>query len=330
MKTILLTGLTGFIGRHTTRALVEKYHITAIIRPDTVPDRYYEFAHLIDIIKIDLKDTHTLSDFLENNRFDMILHLGALRGGRAESRINFVNTNLHATKLFVKYATKYSSKLVFCSSVGVYGAIPAEVPAGLHTPYKADNLYHETKIECERGILRAVSDDRLRACIIRPAITYGEGDFGFPYTLTKLIDKKLLFTTKKKQFIHLTNVNLLVEVFLKVIEQGFEPGAIYNVADREKVCFQDLVNYIFTLLQRSRGVETVSRYPQSRCLPKIVFRLCTAVARLCKNELWTSRFELISCDWHFDVDLLYQDFSLSSYHTIPDFQTVVEAYLKGD
>ena len=317
-KTILITGITGFIGGKVAEKIFNDFSLTALVRPGTSRDRFKPFENKVNLVGLNLSNSDELRSFLDNNSYDIILHIGALRGGRKFSKEEYIKTNVIATQILISNAVKNKSKFIFCSSVGVYGAIPEESPATHSTPFKEDNLYHLTKIRCEEMIHNAIQKDGLRACIVRPAITYGKGDYGFPYTLTKLVAKRLLFLQKKDIYIHLTNVNLLTEVFSQLVYNGFEIGKVWNVADKEKVRFKDLVEFINVKL----GFE--DDYPKNRYIDGLLFNGFTKIARLMKNELWISRFELISNDWHFNVEDTYKDFKLKEYKTIPEFKIVVE------
>jgi len=323
-KTVLLTGITGFIGKKIAEQLLTDYDITAIIRPNTPPERYSAFTDKINIVFINLSTLSDLQSYLDTASFDYILHFAALRGGRKAKQSDFINTNIKATELLINNVIKNKSKLIFCSSVGVYGAIPSELPATLSTPYISDNLYHSTKILCEQMIILKIASGLLDACIIRPAITYGKGDFGFPYTLTKLVSKGLMVLPSKEVFIHLTNVETIAELVSKMLSQGFQNGTIYNVADAEKVSLKELVDFIY--VGTPFMVSAHKHYPRFKTFPSFCFKLATKTAKLLHNELWTSRFQLISNSWYFDVKSVYEQYNIKQNHTIPDFQVVVDWY----
>ncbi|MBC8415559.1 MAG: NAD(P)-dependent oxidoreductase [Candidatus Cloacimonetes bacterium] len=316
---ILITGSSGFIGRNVLRQLLQKkYEITALIRPRTTAARIAEFTANVKFVEIDLADIAKLKAFLETNVFDIIIHIGAIRGGRNCSKTNFFNTNVNATEQLVLNAQHYNSAFIFCSSVGVFGAIPLELPANNSTKRQPDNYYHFTKIRAESIIQKHVLYG-LKAAIIRPAITYGIGDFGFPHTLIKLIDKKLLYLPDTDVRIHLTDVDLLSQAFLKLTESDFTPGVAYNVADKEPVELHELANFISKEL---RGQP----YPGKKNIDKKYFRRGEKISRFFHNELWTARFELISKSWYYDTIEAYNDLLLKSIETIPNFKAVTDWY----
>jgi nucleoside-diphosphate-sugar epimerase len=316
---ILITGSSGFIGRNVLRQLLQKkYEITALIRPRTTIARIAEFTADVKFVEIDLADIAKLKAFLDTNSFDTIIHIGALRGGRKCSKVNYFNTNVNATEQLVLNAQQHNSTFIFCSSVGVFGAIPLELPANNSTKRQPDNYYHFTKIRAESIIQKHVMYG-LKAAIIRPAITYGIGDFGFPYTLIKLIDKKLLYLPDSEVRIHLTDVELLSQAFLKLTEFDFTPGVEYNVADKEPIELHELANFISKEL---RGHS----YPGKKNIDMKYFRRGEKISRFFKSELWTARFELISKNWYYDTIETYTDLLIKSIDTIPNFKIVIDWY----
>ncbi len=325
MPKVLITGITGLVGGSVLKALLAKpvvSKITALVRPGTHPSRFREYADRIRIVEIDLGDIPALKEFLFTNEFDIILHIGALRGGRNFSRQDFINTNLSSTEQMVEYAIAKDAKLIFCSSVGVFGAIPVEHPANMQTPKNPDNLYHYTKIEAEKAINRAVLTG-LKAAIVRPSITYGKGDKGFPWQLVKMVDKKIFPLINKRIWIHLCHIDALVNAFMWLVEHDWKSGFTLIVADREPIQLESLVNFISRQL---RG----SSYPRLMHFDRYLFAWGEKLARLFKNELWISRFELISKSWFYDVstfhELMEQE-GINPSFTIPTFKIIIDDYL---
>ncbi len=318
-ENILITGISGFIGKNVTRRLLRKNRkITALIRPSTDLERIEEFENKIDFIEIDLADIPTLRNYLKQNSFDCIVHIGAIRGGRKFPGQTYFDVNVNATEQLLINALENNSRFLFCSSVGVFGAIPSELPANNQTKRKNDNYYHYTKIQAEILLQKYVLQG-LNGVIIRPAITYGIGDFGFPFTLTKLIDKNLMYLPDKEVMIHLTNVELLSLAFAKLVETGFTPGCAYNIADEKPVKLLELANFISNEI---RGKE----FPKKKIIAKKFFQYGETISRILKNETWISRFELISKSWFYDTNNSYHELSLKKINTIPDFKVVTNWY----
>lgn len=317
---ILITGITGFIGRETVNQISTKKHeITALIRPNTASHRLEGIDSDVRLVEIDLANTRSLKAYLAENSFDAILHIGAIRGGRKYSKQTYYKVNVDATEQLMINAQQNKSKFIFCSSVGVFGAIPPQVPANNKTERQPDTYYHYTKIYAEKLLQKYVLYN-LNAAIVRPSITYGVGDYGFPYTLIKLIDKKMLFLPNKTVSIHLANVELVTSAFLKLLDMDYKPGSAYNVADKNPVSLQDLADFINQELHNKS-------YPRNRRISPKIFHFLEKKASKLNSDLWKNRFALISHDWFYEVDQTYQDLGLKQVETLPAFKYVVRWYL---
>lgn len=320
-KKILLTGISGFIGRNVARQLVlKKDEITALIRPGTSLTRVSEFQKKVSFIQMDLADIPKLRDYLDHNSFDVIIHIGAVRGGRKFPKKIYFDANVNATEQLILNAMKHETDFLFCSSVGVFGAIPPKVPADNKTEMQEDNYYHYTKIRCEALIQKYVLYG-LKAAIIRPSITYGPGDFGFPFSLTKMIHRNIFVLPKKRVKIHLSHIDLIVQGFIKLMESNYRSGEAFIVADKEPVNLLDLADFI------SNEVKG-KKFPRYRLLPIWCFRIPEKFFKKLNNELWISRFELISRSWYYDVSETYDKLPLREVHTIPAFKIITDWYKK--
>ena len=316
---ILITGISGFIGRNVLRQLLQSYDsITAIIRPGTKLKRIEEFVNKVEFAEIDLTDIITLKEYLDENSFETIIHIGAVRGGRKLSNSEYFDANVNATEQLVINARDNDSKFIFCSSVGVFGAIPLEVPANNSTKRQEDNYYHFTKIRAEAIIQKYVLYG-LKAAIIRPSITYGTNDYGFPFTLTKLIDKKFLFLPDQNVKIHLANIKVITQSFIRLIEIDYQPGICYNVADSHPVELHKLADFINNELKNKP-------YSSKKDIDIKYFRKGEKIADFFKSELWKARFQLISRNWFFNVENSYIDLNLKETNTIPNFKIVTDWY----
>ncbi|PKN75215.1 MAG: UDP-glucose 4-epimerase [Candidatus Cloacimonetes bacterium HGW-Cloacimonetes-2] len=321
MKKLLITGISGLIGKAVLIKILAQelpYEITALVRPNTDYERFGEFQEKSETVPLDLADTKDLKEFLDNRSFDTILHIGALRGGRKFPKEVYYRANVMATEQFVEYCLNNNCELLFCSSVGVFGAIPDELPANNETERNPDNYYHYTKIQSERIINKAVLQG-LRAAILRPSITYGRGDYGFPWQLVKMVDKRIFPMINKRTWIHLCDIETISDAFIWLLCNDYPNAISLNVADREPVQLADLVNFISRQLRNKN-------YIQWMYFDRKLFAIGEYLAKFVKNELWTSRFELISKSWIYDVRETYQLMGLKERFTIPGIQSIIKAY----
>ena len=316
---ILITGVTGFIGKNILpEFLNKKNNVTVIVRNQASFVRIKNFIDKVTVQIIDLADTEKLKNFLADSHFDVIIHIGALLGGRKFSKSIFYRVNVDATEQFLIHAYINNSKMIYCSSVGVFGTIPLELPANNQTIKNPDNLYHKTKEQSEK-LVEKYSLKGTNAIIVRPSITYGTGDYGFPYTLTKLVHKRLLPVSLQNFKIHLTNISLLKMAFKKLAEDDFENGSSFIVADRNPVVFRELVDFIHKKFYDKP-------YPVSRFIHPKYFYTGEKIAKFLKSQTWETRFKLLSKSWYYSVEESFEKLSLKKIETIPAFNSVIDWY----
>lgn len=319
---ILITGVTGFIGGKVCEKLIENTSktIIALIRPGTKKERYQEYEKKgIKCEFIELTDQNSIERIFNKHKIDIVYHIAAIRGGRDFTRKQYYETNVKATKYIAEECIKNKSKMIFCSSVGVFGAIPKELPPDENTSRQDDNFYHYTKIEAEKA-LQSLVKQNLELIILRPSITYGIGDFGFPFNLIKLVDKGIMLLSSKDIKINMVNLNTLTKAFIQAGKTKLKSGNAYNIADKNPISLKKLVNHIN---YRLKG----KKYPSWKLIPKFIFDFFDFIfSNILKNELWKARIELISKSWYYDVTPAEQDLKFKAGDTISDFNYVIDWY----
>jgi len=319
----LITGGTGFIGGKLLDRLIQMgaKHLVLFVRPGTEPSRYRRFERAgVKIVQGVIYDPDALKRLFDAHSFDVVYHLAAIRGAGPLTRKEYVRTNVLATEQIARQAARTGSRLVFCSSVGVFGTIPKTLPAGEGTPYYGDTLYHQTKIRAEEH-LRALIPHGLDVVIIRPTITYGIGDDGFPYALIKLVESGRFVHPSREVQIHLGDVQVLTGAFVQAAERELRSGSTYIVADRAPVRLRALVDLI-SLRLKDRP------YPRWKTLPSVAFDLAAFVfGEIARKEAWSVRFQLIAKSWYYDTERTERDLQLEQANTLERFGYMIEWYL---
>jgi dihydroflavonol-4-reductase len=320
---ILITGITGFIGGHLgQRLLADQQHtLVAIVRPQTQHERYARFVNDAHIFETEFTDETSIQRIFAQHRFDCVFHLAAIRGGGVASKETFDRANIAAPVFLASAALKHDAKFIFCSSVGVFGTIPAQLPPNEHTPQIGDTYYHATKIEAEKRLL-ALQNQGLQLTILRPIITYGIGDCGFPFLLIKLVDQGFLPLPSQDIQVHLVDVRTLVEAFLRAAQTPEAVGKIYTITDKTPVSLKALVNQIAMHLHGKP-------YPPWKIFPTHLYRFAEfGFERILKSDAWMTRIKLMSRDWYYDGTLAAKELDIHLPETIPNFEYVVEWYKK--
>ena len=144
MAVWLVTGGSGFIGRHVLDALAsrtgDRPEVASIGRSE--PERPTSVTHH----RCDLDDPSTVRRFAATIRPDVVLHLAA-RTPPADPRAMFrTNTGATATLLDALEALGRPCRFVHAGSIAEHGPIPSEsLPAGASTPCRPADSYALSK-----------------------------------------------------------------------------------------------------------------------------------------------------------------------------------------
>ncbi|GGB98624.1 UDP-glucose 4-epimerase GalE [Oxalicibacterium flavum] len=161
MKTILLTGATGYIGSHTWCELLEAgYQVIGLDNlcnsSEKVLERVAGIAGKHPVfIKGDVRDAQLLADVFASHRIDALIHFAALKavGESVAKPLEYYDVNVTGLVTLLQAARNAGVRnFIFSSSATVYGD-PASVPIREDFPVSATNPYGRTKLMSER-ILR--------------------------------------------------------------------------------------------------------------------------------------------------------------------------------
>jgi nucleoside-diphosphate-sugar epimerase len=297
-----LTGANGFIGRHVARKLTSlpNLQLVCVLR-DGAQDPHAEWltTERAIIVRGNFYEEKLIKNLFEQYQFQQVIHLAAIRGGGNASPPEFREVNVKGTERLLREAyERGAQKFIFCSSVGVHGTIPLSVPAEIESPLCGDNQYHQSKIEAEQSVQSYIQKG-LNAYIVRPTITYGPGDDGFPQTLVRLVKGRLLLLPASNHQVHLVDVERVAEVFFNLVRNEQFAQRIFVAGDIEPTTLRDLADWIhWHWYQRS--------YPSYFRLPDWMFKVAFYLFNRIGNEKWAARTALLSNDWHYQCAETYR------------------------
>lgn len=206
MKTILVTGGTGYIGSHTVVELQEAGYKVVIV--DNLSNSYADVVDKIEQItgtrpvfeKVDLKNREdTLKVFSKHPDIGAVIHFAALKavGESVEIPLDYYKNNLDSLiHLMEAMHTHKVGHLVFSSSCTVYGE-PDILPVDEKAPIKkANSPYGNTKQICEEIMQDyRVANEDINVISLRyfnpigahPSALIGELPIGVPNNLVPFI-----------------------------------------------------------------------------------------------------------------------------------------------
>ena len=174
---VLITGVAGLIGSNLAHHLItsKKYKVTGI---DNLSGGYIENVHPdVKFHKLDLASDYDKIDALfRDEHFDVVYHLAAYAAEGLSPfirKFNYTNNLISTTNIVNCCITYDVTRLVFTSSMAVYGAgkVPFDEEKTVCNPV---DPYGVAKLACEMDIKIAGDHHGLDWCIIRPHNVYGK------------------------------------------------------------------------------------------------------------------------------------------------------------
>ena len=167
---ILITGTTGYIGSALVNEI--QHELRLVLRSGSFPS----YINQNDKFTIDTLSASTNWD----NAFigiDCVIHLAGLAHNRVEvnktSVDHYYDVNCKGTlHLALSAAKNKVRRFIFLSSIGVNGSISDEPFTELDLP-NPNELYAETKMEAEKGLMQISKKFDIEVVIIRPPLVYG-------------------------------------------------------------------------------------------------------------------------------------------------------------
>lgn len=219
---IIITGISGFVGRNLSKYLVENSHA---------------------VEGLSLRNKNWILD--ENA--DAIIHLAGKAHDTndvSEEKSYFeINTDL-TIAIFQKFLDSKIKDFFYFSSVK---AAADTVEDFLREDHEANpqTPYGKSKLEAENYLLNQNLPAGKRLFIIRPCMIHGPGNKGNLNLLYNIVQKGIPWPLasfhNQRSFLSVDNLNFLI---LKMLESTDLTTGIYNFADDEQLSTNDVVNII--------------------------------------------------------------------------------------
>ncbi len=245
---VLVTGASGFIGRHLLPSLeADGHELRLALRGRQSEPRLPESStRAYEIVYVGEIGPETNWDqALED--VEAVVHLAArahILGVGAEDEGAFWATNVEGTaRLAERAAAAGVRRFLLMSSVGAVATMSESV-IGADTPSTPDTAYGRSKLAAEQA-LKAAATDGMSWTILRPTLVYGHDCPGNMQRLVALVQRGLPLpfaaVRNRRSFVFVDN---LVEAVVSALKHPAAANATFLVSDGQDVSTPELVQKI--------------------------------------------------------------------------------------
>ena len=268
MKSILITGGTGFIGQNLVKFFQNKYKIIIIDNYSSsgVNKNYLFDRKNVKIFNKDISKFDELSKVLNKLDINYVIHAAA-HFANENSILNpekDLNTNILGTlNLLQHFKKKKIKKFIYLSSSCVYGEMKFAKENFLLDPYETP--YAISKYAAEKYIKFFKNYYKLNTTIVRVFNTYGPGEIShkFRNVIPRFIEnslkgKKLTITGSGNEIRDFTYVEDLAKILSLIINKKKVPNII-NSCTGKKTKIILLAKKIINLTKSKSKIELKSQ-----------------------------------------------------------------------
>lgn len=226
----LITGATGFLGRHVLEQLAPSASVLALVRDR---DEWHQLEWPRSLSQVTPVRGDVTAPGIETPALGGILHLAAYVGHRPAEAERVMRTNVDGTLTMVRLAARHRCRMIFVSTSGTVGCFrdPDRI-AFEEAPFCEDEVrrwpYYRSKIEAERSG-RALADRLgVELVIARPPILLGPGDHRHRSTghVKRLLDGRVPFVIHGGM--HFADVRDAATALIRLMRLP-EPRPVYHL-----------------------------------------------------------------------------------------------------
>jgi len=320
MERVLVTGGTGFIGRHLLKGLLARgYAVRALTRRDPPPTS----SPGLEWVPGRLEDPASLQAALKG--CEGVFHLAGLVQARTPAEFFRVNADGTARLVEAVAQTGRPMRLIYVSSLAAVGPARDDGAVDETTPPRPISPYGESKLRGEAYVRQAPPS--VAWTILRPPVVYGPGDRAvLPYFRLAARGWHVFFGPPDRRF-SLVYVQDLVEGIVRVYECAQTHGKVYFIADPRPYTWTDVAETMTRLF----GYERPRRLTVPTGLLWVAAVLLEAWSVLRKRPTFFDRDklrELLQSNWVCRVENLRQDTGFCPRYTLEEgFRETIAWYI---
>jgi nucleoside-diphosphate-sugar epimerase len=244
MKSILITGATGFIASHLIPKLIQQdWQISGTIR-----NPLHQLPPTVEPVTIsNINGTTNWNYALKG--IDIVIHLAArahiLQDKAANPEAEFFKINTEGTANLVKQAIQAGVKhFAFISSIGAMITL-SDQTLSENSPCQPDTPYGRSKLQAEQALINLANQSSMTWTILRPTLVYGPGNPGNMERLIQLVNRGLPLpfasVKNRRSFVFVGN---LVDAIATSLTHPKAANQIFLVSDGQDLSTLQLVHKI--------------------------------------------------------------------------------------
>jgi nucleoside-diphosphate-sugar epimerase len=266
MGTTLVTGVTGTVGRHVTRALLRAGHSVIGVALD---QQHPEPHERLTYHQVEITDSSAIRDLMTRQSVDTLVHLAALVHVR-DSRLGFPDycrLNFRASEnLFQLAKNSGVRRIIFASTTEVYGPTSNNQLVNECAICRPDSDYARSKLLAEEALTAVATESTLSYAVLRLAPVYASG---FRLNLDKRIYLRAptvgYYLSSGDYRLSLCSVHNIEHFVTRWLELAPARSGVFNLADENAYSIKQLLD-----AERRKGRCTVTlRLPFAPCLVAI-------------------------------------------------------------
>jgi nucleoside-diphosphate-sugar epimerase len=252
---IVVTGASGFIGKHLVSSLIEKFNDKNVIALTSKP--ISKCAYILHENYQYENDVFIKRGFED---IEIIVHAGAYtpKNSTDANNIALCNSNIFNTEKLLNTCFPNLKKIIYLSTLDVYDNDSVITENTLEKP---TSLYGQSKLYSEKMIESWCKEKKISAQILRVGHVYGPGEEGYkkiiPITIQKILkgEKISIWGTGEelRSFIYVKDV---VEAIVNAISIENNVGVI-NLVGGNPISINNLVKKIIKLSNIETETEKI-------------------------------------------------------------------------
>ncbi len=266
----LVTGANGFTGSHLVKALQKRSDsVVGLVRKSSNLNRLADCQ--IDLVYGDITDRAILTQAMQG--VDVVFHTAAYVELGLVNAAEMERVNVEGTRAVLEMAQSVNvSKLVYCSTIGIFGDTQGEVIDETFERTQKDfsSAYDRTKYEAQQLVDQAAARG-FSVVSVMPSGIFGLDDPHFMPVLNTFLKGRLKIWAGGERITGIVHVDDLAEAMMLAAERG-EIGGYYILSAGDLT-----TRKMFKIFSQETGIPAPANAPEP--VVRIVGTLLDVVGR---------------------------------------------------